>query len=65
MKEIKMDENNLAMQVRCVHCKREQYSLAVWSISNGESDCPWCGKASRKMTYEEYKIALSERSKDA
>lgn len=48
----------VAMQVRCIHCKREQYAVAVSSISNGETGCAWCGKKSWRMTEEEYRKEL-------
>jgi uncharacterized CHY-type Zn-finger protein len=48
----------IAMQTRCVHCKREQYALSVWQISQGKEACPWCGKMSKSMTVEEYKEAM-------
>lgn len=34
----------VAMQPRCIYCKREQYAPAVYSISHGEHPCVWCGK---------------------
>lgn len=51
-------EAGYAMQVRCVHCKREQYALAVYAISCGEAQCSWCGRVSVPMTEDEYRAAL-------
>jgi hypothetical protein len=48
----------IAMQVRCVHCLREQYALNVIGVSTGEDPCAWCGKHSREMTEAEYRAAL-------
>lgn len=36
--------SEVAMQPRCIYCKREQYGPAVWDISHGEHPCVWCGK---------------------
>lgn len=54
-------EEDVAMQTRCVHCKREQYAMAVYSISYGESCCAWCGKESKKMTNDEWLTALKKK----
>ncbi len=51
---------DLAMQIRCVHCKREQYIPMVWDVSHGRHPCSWCGKMSKKMTNPEYKEALKK-----
>ena len=63
-----MDEEKeevVAMQVRCIFCKREQYAPAVHSISNGEHACAWCGKTPPVFKTEEaYYKALKERPKD-
>jgi hypothetical protein len=50
--------SNIAMQARCVHCKREQYAPAVYKISHGEHPCVWCGEMSERMTEEEYRSSL-------
>ncbi len=39
-----MSEAKIAMQPRCIYCKREQYGPAVWDISHAEHPCVWCGK---------------------
>ena len=52
--------SKVAMQTRCIFCKKEQYIPRVWSISHGEVGCAWCGKKSDKMTEEEYQKALRE-----
>jgi hypothetical protein len=57
--------SELAMQVRCVHCLREQYMLAVIGVSTGEHPCCWCGKLSRRMTDREYRKALEAARTDA
>lgn len=47
------------MQVRCIHCKREQYALAVWLISHGLLGCSWCGELPPVFTDENhYRAAL-------
>jgi len=56
-------KEDLAMQTRCVHCLREQYALAVHSISHGEHPCVWCGKHSQKMTEAEYRQKIKEGRK--
>lgn len=53
-------EEDIAMQHKCVHCRKEQYMMAVYPISMGEHPCVWCGKMSKKMTKEEYREALKE-----
>jgi len=50
--------DDIAMQSRCVHCRREQYAPAVFSISHGEHPCVWCGKKSKKMTHKEWLKAI-------
>jgi len=44
----------IAMQVRCIYCKKEQYSSAVLLISRGEHPCVWCGKVPPILTEKEY-----------
>lgn len=39
-----MTDKNVIMQVKCIYCKREQYSPAIYPISIGEAGCSWCGK---------------------
>jgi hypothetical protein len=53
-------EMTIAMQVRCVHCKREQWMPAVYEISHGKSPCRWCGKMSKEMTEEEYRKEMDK-----
>jgi hypothetical protein len=50
-----MKEEDIAMQVYCVHCGEEQYAPNVWGVSHGEKPCCWCGKMSKRMTEKEYK----------
>ena len=52
--------NEIAMQTRCVFCKREQRAPNVYSVSHGESGCSWCGKRSYPMTDREYREKLKE-----
>ena len=52
---------NLAIQVRCVHCKREQYALNVMVVSRGIGGCSFCGKKSKRMTVKEYRKALEAK----
>ncbi len=54
-----------AMQVRCVHCLREQYCLAVIGVSAGTHPCVWCGEKSQPMTVAEYRKALSAKQREA
>lgn len=35
------------MLVRCTECGREQYMLAVYSVSHGNHPCVWCGKLNK------------------
>lgn len=51
--------DDIAMQVRCVHCLREQYALAVMAVSLGEAGCVWCGAMSKPMTIPAYRHALA------
>jgi hypothetical protein len=55
--------NDMAIQVRCVKCLREQYAPAVISISRGEHPCVWCGEPGKKMTEAEYRQAINEARK--
>ena len=54
------NETKIAMQEKCIYCGEEQYKPAVWSISNGEHPCVWCGKVPPIMTVAEYKQELSK-----
>jgi hypothetical protein len=51
------DDTDLAMQLRCVQCRRENYALAVKQISQGGYRCV-CGHVSRPMTLDEYRAAV-------
>lgn len=56
----------VAMQVRCVHCLREQYCMNVPAISTGELACPYCGAFSTPMGMRDYYEALkAERARRA
>jgi transcription elongation factor Elf1 len=48
------DDEDVAMQTRCLHCGREQYALAVIGVSTGELGCSWCGVKSEQMTRDAY-----------
>lgn len=50
----------IAIQTRCIHCGREQYALAVMSVSRGEEACVWCGEKSVVMSEDEYRFKLRE-----
>jgi len=53
------DELETVMQPRCVHCKREQYALAVLPVSLGQAGCSWCGEVAPVFTdWQEYQSAL-------
>ena len=52
---------DVAMQVRCVKCFREQYALAVWAISHGNAGCSWCGHVPPVMTAREFRDAMAKR----
>lgn len=52
--------NEIAMQQRCVYCGKEQYAMAVCSISHGEHPCVWCGETPPVMTVKEYKLAIKK-----
>lgn len=49
---------DVAMQVRCLSCLREQWAMVVYPISMGEGVCAWCGQPSTKMTEPQYREAL-------
>lgn len=49
---------DIAMQVRCLYCRREQYAPAVWAISHGTHPCVWCGKTPPVLTPKEYEKEL-------
>jgi DNA-directed RNA polymerase subunit RPC12/RpoP len=53
------DDNDVAMQSRCVNCLTEHYALAVIDISYGGIPCPHCEHLSEQMTRSEYMEALS------
>jgi hypothetical protein len=53
--------DDVAMQLRCVHCLREQYALNVPAVSTGEYGCCWCGRRSQPMTEAEYHQAIRQR----
>lgn len=55
------DDEDLAMQTRCLHCNREQYALAVIGVSTGELGCTWCGVKSEPLTRVEYLVKLKAR----
>jgi hypothetical protein len=57
-------KEDVAMQARCIYCKREQYAIAVYDISYGKHPCVWCGKTPPKLTQKEYIIKLKEEVKD-
>jgi hypothetical protein len=48
------------MQTRCTSCGREQYAMAVHSISHGEHPCVWCGVTPKPMNTDEYHKALDD-----
>jgi hypothetical protein len=48
------------MQMYCVHCGREQWGPAVWGVSHGKEQCPWCGMMSKEMTTKEYREAIKK-----
>ena len=50
----------IAMQVRCIYCRREQYALNVISVSYSKGGCSWCGKTPPVMTEEEYRAELTK-----
>lgn len=49
----------MAMQVRCVHCLREQSTEAVLEISLDRQPCVWCKAVSDPMTVAQYRAALN------
>jgi hypothetical protein len=58
-------EEDIAMQVRCVHCGCEQYGMSVHPVSMGDMGCYRCGELSKKMTEKEYRDALkAQREKE-
>lgn len=55
-----MDDNKITMQIRCVHCGKEQYGPAVYGISMDGEPCVWCGEESEQMDYETYRKKLND-----
>lgn len=58
-------KHDLAVQTRCVSCKREQYALAAYQISIGKGGCSWCGYRPGQMTEKEYKEAYKKLNPQA
>ena len=52
-------KDNIAMQDRCIYCKQEQYSPAVFEISLGKHPCVWCGKTPPVLIEKEYREELN------
>ena len=48
------------MQTRCIHCKKEQYALAVSGVSRGTLACSWCQEYSYPMSETEYLKELNK-----
>ena len=62
----KLATEDVAMQTRCVHCKKEQYAVYVYNISFGKQGCAWCGKKSSPMSEPEYyKLLKTKRDEDS
>jgi hypothetical protein len=62
----KLATEDVAMQTRCVHCKKEQYTPKVYPISLGTEGCAWCGKKSSPMSEPEYyKLLKTKRDDDS
>ena len=59
----KIKKEDIAMQVRCIYCDKEQYAIAVWSISHGEHPCVWCGKTPPVLTVTEYRERMNKFKK--
>jgi ribosomal protein S27E len=58
-------EKDIAMQSRCIYCKKEQYAMVVFDISHGEHPCVWCGKTPPVLTEAEYrKLLKTENGKE-
>lgn len=49
---------DVAMQTRCIFCKREQYGPAVYDISYSKHPCVWCGKTPPVLTDAEWRERL-------
>lgn len=60
-----MTNDHPAMQMRCVHCLREQWAMAVFGVSTGQLGCTWCGKTSTVMSEQEYRRALAAARRKA
>lgn len=50
----------LAMQNRCVWCRREQYAPHILQVSRGEAWCCWCGQMSVPMNVTQYKTIIND-----
>ena len=57
-------KKDIAMQTRCISCGKEQYLPAVYSVSNGETPCVWCGITPPVLTEKEYYEKLRKLKKD-
>lgn len=58
---------DIAMQVKCIYCGREQYAIAVYDISYGKHPCVWCGKTPPILTEKKWREklnALKEQTND-
>jgi hypothetical protein len=53
---------DIAMQVFCTNCGREQYPPLVNAISHGEEPCLYCDVTPPVLTTAEYRALLRERA---
>jgi len=53
------DDQEIAIQSRCIHCLGEHYVLNQLAVSYGDAGCHHCGRKSRQMTRDEYIEALT------
>lgn len=55
------EKKDIAMQVKCVKCLKEQYWPAVYAISHWEHPCVWCGHTPEPMSEDDYWRAVNDR----
>jgi hypothetical protein len=55
---------DIAMQTRCIYCKREQYAMAVYDISHSKAPCVWCGETPPVLTNKEWHEKIAKPRKD-
>jgi hypothetical protein len=60
--EEQIPTEDIAMQVFCANCGREQYPPLINAISHGEEPCLYCDVIPPVLTVAEYRALLRERA---